>query len=83
MLIAAKNSGLGKIEQIADAEAPKLGLPQSVCREYLSEVISFGLGDEELASLAKFAELCREHDLKLRGSGTEASEGCVRFCNVG
>ena len=82
-LIAARSSGLGKIEQIADAEAPKLGLPQSVCRDYLSRVINFSLGEEELASLARFAELCRKHGLNLRGSDKAASEGRVRFCDVG
>jgi len=78
ILIAARDAGLEKIEHIADIESPKLGLTRSACREYLEQIINYRLGKDELASLEKFAALCKKHNLTLG-----ATEGHVRFCNVG
>ena len=74
-LIAARDLGVGNVAPIADLEAPRLGLTRLACRDYLRKSISFSLGDEELASLQRFAELCLEHGLIER-------PGRVEFCDV-
>ncbi|MBI2191951.1 MAG: menaquinone biosynthesis protein [Planctomycetes bacterium] len=59
----AKARGLARLKNIADEEARRLGLPSEVCREYLERRIGYDLGEEEMAGLHRFFELCTRHDL--------------------
>ncbi|MBM3235779.1 menaquinone biosynthesis protein [Candidatus Poribacteria bacterium] len=50
----AKQEGLQLIPEIAQIEAPKLNLPESLCREYLTQNIGYDLTKAELAGLRLF-----------------------------
>jgi chorismate dehydratase len=53
----AKARGLENVGAIAQAEAVHLGLDPGFCRRYLETLLTFDLGDDELAGLARFYEL--------------------------
>jgi chorismate dehydratase len=59
----ARDYGLAKVGPIAQREAAKLGLDPGFCRRYLSNILSFDLGEQELAGLRKYYELARDLDL--------------------
>lgn len=50
-LTEAKRRGLSRAGQIAQREAPGLGLDAGFCRRYLSNILHFELGSRELAGL--------------------------------
>ncbi|MBC8460092.1 MAG: menaquinone biosynthesis protein [Deltaproteobacteria bacterium] len=50
----AKKEGMKLIPEIASIEAPKLNLPESFCREYLTQNIGYDLDDAELDGLRLF-----------------------------
>ncbi|MFQ6039984.1 MAG: MqnA/MqnD/SBP family protein, partial [Candidatus Poribacteria bacterium] len=54
ILQQAKREGLKKIPEIVQIEAPKLNLPESLCREYLTQNIGYDLNEAELAGLRLF-----------------------------
>ncbi|HIE26192.1 TPA: hypothetical protein EYP66_02775 [Candidatus Poribacteria bacterium] len=54
ILQRAKQEGLQLIPEIAQAEAPMLNLPESLCREYLTQNIGYDLNEAELAGLRLF-----------------------------
>ncbi len=45
------------IDEIADAQAERLKLPSGQCREYLSDIICYRLGEEELKGMAFFKKM--------------------------
>ena len=47
--------GLAHAEEIADENGPKLGLDRETCVDYLTRVLSYDLGEPELAGLRLFA----------------------------
>ena len=47
--------GLANAEAIADEHGPRLGLGRETCIEYLTRVLSYDLGEPELAGLRLFA----------------------------
>ena len=55
-----RNHGLAKVGAIAQREAASLGLDAGFCRRYLGNVLSFDLGDREIAGLRRFQELTSE-----------------------
>ena len=63
MLNRSKEAGMRSIDKIAEEEAPKLGLPYELCRDYLAKVMVFDLGDREIAGLRAFADKAYEHGL--------------------
>ena len=63
----ARDHGLAKAGPIAQREAAKLGLDPGFCRRYLSNILCFDLGPNELAGLARFYELARELGLAPEG----------------
>jgi chorismate dehydratase len=65
----ARAYGLAKVGPIALREAAKLGLDPGFCRRYLSNILSFDLGEQELAGLRKYYELAS--DLELVPAGVE------------
>jgi chorismate dehydratase len=54
ILQKAKQEGLKLIPEIAQIEALKLNLPESLCREYLTQNIGYDLNEAELAGLRLF-----------------------------
>ena len=54
ILQRAKQEGMQLIPEIAQIEAPKLNLPESLCREYLTQNIGYDLNEAELAGLRLF-----------------------------
>jgi len=59
----AKDWGLTQIDEIAKEEAERLGCPVRLCRRYLTEIMDYDLGDEELAGLTEFASRAFHHQL--------------------
>ncbi len=68
-LAEAKRRGCARIGEIAQREAPLLGLDAGFCRRYLQSIIRFDLGPREEAGLRRFASLA--HDLGLIPGGVE------------
>jgi chorismate dehydratase len=63
----AKEYGLAHAGEIAQREAATLGLDPGFCRRYLSNVLRFDLGPQELEGMRRFRELVDELDSE-RGS---------------
>jgi chorismate dehydratase len=57
---AAKEYGLAHAGEIAQREAPGLGLDPGFCRRYLTNILRFDLGPAELAGMRKYRELAEE-----------------------
>ncbi len=68
VLQTAKARGIPQIPEIARMESPKLGLPESLCRDYLQKHICYDLGECELAGLQKFYQLAVKHGLAEPGA---------------
>jgi chorismate dehydratase len=62
-VIEAKDAGVLELEAIAEEESRRLELPLDVCRRYLTEVMSYDLGEAELAGLDRFRALAVKHGL--------------------
>jgi chorismate dehydratase len=62
-LQTAKAWGLTQLDVIAAEQAEHLGCPETLCRRFLSEIMDYDLGDEELAGLAEFGNRCFHHQL--------------------
>jgi predicted solute-binding protein len=65
-LQTAREWGVTQTEAIAAEQAERLGCSVSLCRRYLTEIMDYDLGDQELAGLEEFANRCRRHQLLLR-----------------
>ncbi|GIW82007.1 MAG: chorismate dehydratase [Gemmatales bacterium] len=65
----SKRLGLLRCGEIAEREAPLLGLDAGFCRRYLQNIIDFELGKDELAGLRRFYQLATE--LNLAPDGVE------------
>jgi chorismate dehydratase len=63
----AKRVGLERIGEIAQREAPHLGLDAGFCRRYLQTIIQFDLGPREQAGLHHFYMMACELGLARRG----------------
>jgi chorismate dehydratase len=63
----AKRLGCLEAGQIAQREAPLLGLDAGYCRRYLSNIIRFDLGPREQAGLLHYYKLATELGLARRG----------------
>lgn len=59
-LRAARDHGLRRVGHIAWREAPGLRLDAGMCRRYLSNILSFDLGEAELSGLRRFHVLAAE-----------------------
>ena len=68
-LRAARDEGLAHLDEIAEREAPALGLTQPQCLSYLRDNLHFYLGDEEQRGLALFYRKASE--LQLAPAGAE------------
>lgn len=56
----AKEFGVANAGLIAEREAAVLGLDAGYCRRYLSNIIQYDLGPQELAGMKKYRELAAE-----------------------
>lgn len=55
--------GLAHAAELAAAHAPRLGLDRATCIEYLTHVLSYDLGEPEVAGLRRFARMAGEMGL--------------------
>ncbi len=68
-LVAARDSGVAHLEEIANAEAAKVGLTRAECLAYLRDNLHFYLGEREQQGLERFYELASQ--LGLAPSGVD------------
>jgi chorismate dehydratase len=66
-LAEAKRRGCARVGEIAQREAPGLGLDAGFCRRYLANIIHFDLGPREQAGLHHYYMLACELGLARRG----------------
>jgi chorismate dehydratase len=70
-LAEAKRRGCSRIGEIAQREAPLLGLDAGFCRRYLANIIHFDLGPSEVAGMRHFYHLACDLGLARRGIDLE------------
>lgn len=63
LLLEAKKRGVTQIPEIVRIEAKKLGLPKSLCENYLQHHIHYDLGESEIAGLEHFYKLAVKNGL--------------------
>ena len=63
LLLESKARGIPQIPEIARIEAKKLGLPETLCRDYLQHYIQFDLGESEIVGLELFYKYAVKNDL--------------------
>ncbi len=69
MLGRARDEGVARIDEISRREAPRLGLSEATCRNYLHDHLVFRLGQRERAGLEHFGRLAERHQLVQEGTG--------------
>src|SRR5438132_3699904 len=70
-LVESKRRGCARVGEIAQREAPLLGLDAGFCRRYLANIIHLGLGPREQAALHHYYMLACELGLARRGVNLE------------
>lgn len=70
-LMESKRRGCARIGEIAQREAPLLGLDAGFCRRYLANIIHYDLGPREQAGLHHYYMLACELGLARRGVNLE------------
>jgi len=70
-LLESKRRGSSRIGEIAQREAPHLGLDAGFCRRYLANIIHYDLGPREQAGLHHYYMLACELGLARRGVNLE------------
>lgn len=68
-LFLAKREGLRHVDDIARAEAPRLGIEFSTARTYISKIVHYDLGRPELAGLDLFRRYLVRQGLAPHGTG--------------
>jgi chorismate dehydratase len=63
VLNAARDGGLQHVDEIAEREGPLVSVSPELARQYFRENLHFVLGEEELAGLQRFYELCVAHGI--------------------
>lgn len=63
LLLKAKERGITRIPEIAQVEAKKLGLPVTLCTEYIQKHIHYDLDESAIAGLETFYKLAAKHGL--------------------
>ena len=67
ILAKCRAEGLADARQLAATHGPRLGLDPDVCFEYLTRVISYDLGEPEIAGLRRFARMAADLGLAPQG----------------
>jgi chorismate dehydratase len=75
VLSAARDRGVGRLEEIAVEAAPTLGVTPELASRYLRDNLHFTLASREREGLMQFYRLCVEHDLAPPGRAG-ALESC-------
>ncbi len=70
VLGAAHDEGVQHLAEIAEREAPLIGISRELAIQYLHDNLHFVLGDSERAGLRKFYGLCVSHGLAPSGLST-------------
>jgi chorismate dehydratase len=63
LLAAARDEGVRRLEEIARAESPALGIPEAECLSYLRDNLVFELGPRQRLGLETFYQLAVQHGL--------------------
>ena len=71
----AKEHGLARTGEIAEREAPALGLDAGYCRRYLDTLIRYDIGPRELAGMRKYQEFAMELGLAPESRTHSARKG--------
>jgi chorismate dehydratase len=66
-LARSRAEGLAHVDELAAVHGPRLGLNYSTCYDYLTKVLSYELGELELAGLKRFAQMAARLDLVPEG----------------
>lgn len=81
-LVAARDRGVAHLREIAEAEAPPLGIDVELATRYLLENLHFTLGERELAGLELFSRHCARRELvphdAVRALSQLNSYGCTK-----
>jgi chorismate dehydratase len=63
----SRTEGLGHAAELARTHGPRLGLDFSTCYDYLTKVLSYDLGEPEIAGLRRFAAMASRLGLAPEG----------------
>lgn len=63
----SRREGLAHADELARLHGPRLGLDVQTCRDYLTRVLSYDLGEPELAGLRRFARMAASLGLAPEG----------------
>jgi chorismate dehydratase len=66
-LAQSRATGLAEAESLARMHGPRLGLDVSTCYDYLTRILSYDLGEPELAGLRRFAAMAARLGLAPEG----------------
>jgi chorismate dehydratase len=66
-LARSRAEGLAHADELAAVHGPRLGLNYAACYDYLTKVLSYELGELELAGLKRFAQMAASLDLAPEG----------------
>jgi len=62
-LTKARDWGVGRAVEIADAWSRRTGMPDDLAREYLTDVMQYDLDETKREALVLFSERCKRHGL--------------------
>jgi len=68
VLDRCRREGLAHADELARTHAPRLGLDEAACVDYLTNVLSYDLGSPEIAALKQFAEMAARLGLAPEGA---------------
>ncbi|WP_406700709.1 menaquinone biosynthesis protein [Singulisphaera sp. Ch08] len=68
ILARCRTEGLTHASELASEHGPRLGLDFATCYDYLTRVLSYELGESELAGLRRFAQMAAQLGLIPRGA---------------
>lgn len=71
----ARDNGVKHLKEIAEREAPLLGISHELAMRYLNDYLHFELGHWEQSGLRKFHELCVKHRMTPEDAGTPLAAG--------
>lgn len=63
LLLKAKERGIARVPEIVQVEAKKLGLPVTLCTEYIQKHIHYDLDESAIAGLERFYKLAAKNGL--------------------
>jgi chorismate dehydratase len=66
-LARCRAEGLAHARELAEAHGPRLGLGAATCYDYLTKVLSYDLGEPEVAGLRRFAAMAADLGLAPEG----------------